>query len=44
MKFDTKTNLNMRIFTLMIFTFSVFDLKHFYWENLVQKFKTVCSK
>ena len=42
LKFGTKTNLNMR--NSMMFTLSVFDHKYLTWANLVQKFKTVCSK
>ena len=39
-KFDTKANLNMQN-SMMMFTFSVFDLKYLFWANLVHKIKIV---
>ena len=36
LKFCTQTNSNMQI-SIVMFTFSVFDLKYLFWENLVQK-------
>ena len=39
-KFGTQTNLNMSNLMVM-FTFSVFDWKYPFWENLVPKLKTI---
>ena len=43
LKFNTNTNLNVRN-SMMMFTFSVFELKYLSWVNLVQKFKIVQSE
>ena len=40
LKFGTQTNWNIRN-SMAMFTFSVFDQKHRFWVNLVQKTKTV---
>ena len=36
LKFCTQTNPNMQI-SMVMFTFSLFDWKYLFWENLVQK-------
>ena len=43
LKFNTNTNLNVRN-SMMMFTFSVFELKYLSWVNLVQKFKIAQSE
>ena len=43
LEFGIKTNLNIQD-SLVMFTFSVFELQYFSWVNLVQKFNIVCSK
>ena len=43
LKFGTMTNSNLKN-SIVMFTFSVFDRKHPFWANLVQKFKVVCLK
>ena len=40
LKFGTETNLNMPS-PLVVFTFSVLQRKHPFWDNLVQKIKIV---
>ena len=40
LKFGTYTNSNMQN-SMALFAFSVLDLKHSFWANLVQKFKIV---
>ena len=43
LKFGTYTNSNMQN-SMVVFTFSVLDRKHPFWENMVQKIKIVSLK
>ena len=43
LKFGTQTNLNMQN-SMVMFTFSVFYRKYFFWANFVSKFKIVSLK
>ena len=40
LKLITKNNLNIKN-SLVVFTFSVLDRKHSFWENFVQQIKIV---